>query len=73
MAFKIINLYIFLTIVCIAFVLASGRATMGSSWLYCMTSGEGHCPDIGACNQYCLSTRFPGGGVCKGNLCCCKA
>ncbi|KOM58192.1 hypothetical protein LR48_Vigan11g122600 [Vigna angularis] len=52
----------------------SRRATSdGTGWKYCLRPGEGNCPDNAACNKYCLSRPFPGGGSCIGNQCCCKA
>ncbi|CAJ1949315.1 unnamed protein product [Sphenostylis stenocarpa] len=60
MASKVMNQSIFLAIICIAFVLASGEATIDeTSWLYC--SAKGHCPDVNACNQECLGRSFHGG------------
>lgn len=51
-----------------------GQVIPSGGWLYCTNPGEGNCPDKNACNQYCLSKPFPGGGVCvnHGKICCCK-
>ncbi|CAJ1949371.1 unnamed protein product [Sphenostylis stenocarpa] len=74
MASKVMNQSIFLAIICIAFVFASGEATNESSTLFCFTPDKGHCPDINACNQYCLTFPFRGGAVCReNNVCCCKS
>ncbi|QCE04525.1 hypothetical protein DEO72_LG8g2561 [Vigna unguiculata] len=66
MALKMMNQNILLGMICIVFVLASGasgRATSdGTAWKYCLNPGEGNCPNNAACNQYCLSRPFPGGG-----------
>jgi len=56
------------------YVFFLGRATSdGTAWKYCLNPGEGNCPNNAACNQYCLSRPFPGGGSCIENLCCCSA
>jgi len=41
------------------------------AWLFCSMT-EGHCPDKNACNKFCLSVPYPGGGSCVSNKCCCK-
>ncbi|KAK7334719.1 hypothetical protein VNO80_26480 [Phaseolus coccineus] len=80
MGLNMMNLKIVLLgMLCIGLVVCSSGREMtekneqsDEGWLLCSID-HGNCPDNKACNQYCLSAPYPGGGSCVSNKCCCKA
>ncbi|CAL0301598.1 unnamed protein product [Lupinus luteus] len=77
MAITNIRLNFFMAFLCIALILASApgskSATPEGKSMVCTTING--CPDNNACNNYCKTQRFPGGGFCNSDQsgkCCCQ-
>ncbi|BAT93432.1 hypothetical protein VIGAN_07239300, partial [Vigna angularis var. angularis] len=69
---------VLLGMICIGLVVCSSAREIEKNGksdgdLLICSNDEGHCPDNNACNKFCLSVPYPGGGYCIKNNCCCKA
>ncbi|WJX87223.1 hypothetical protein P8452_69435 [Trifolium repens] len=72
MATNINRVHFFITILCIAFVLSQGGATIDTPPFACF--GPNGCPnDIKACFEFCKNRGIEEGYHCQEDQCCCGA